>query len=91
MNQETVVEKGPPEEGHRTAGPKYIVSVEGQEYPWPTDTITFEEIAKLGGWAPSEGVIEVDQDNNERTLKPGEVVQLKPGHGFSKKIRWKRG
>jgi hypothetical protein len=72
-------------------GPKYFVNIEGVEHPWPTETITTEEIARLGGWDPSVGVIEIDQDNNERTLQPGEVVQLKPGHGFSKKIRWKRG
>ena len=46
---------------------------------------------ELGGWELSQGVIEVDKDNNERTLAPGEVVQLKPGLGFGKKHRWKRG
>ena len=51
-----------------------------------------EQIAQLGGWAASQGVIMIDlKDNTERTLKPGEVVELKPGLGFSKKIRWKRG
>jgi len=39
----------------------------------------------------SQGVIEVDKDNNERTLAPDEAVQLKPGQGFGKKHRWKRG
>jgi Multiubiquitin len=91
MNQEIVVERGHGGGDQSGGGPKYFVSIEGQEYPWPKDTITFEEIANLGGWQPSEGVIEIDKDNNERTLHPGEVVQLKPGHGFSKKVRWKRG
>jgi hypothetical protein len=36
-------------------------------------------------------VIEVDQENVERTLAPGEVIEVKPGHGFGKKHRWKRG
>jgi hypothetical protein len=72
-------------------GPKYFVNIEGTEHPWPKDTIATEEIIQLGGWDPSLGVIEIDKDNNERTLQPGEVVELKPGHGFSKKIRWKRG
>lgn len=72
-------------------GPKYFVNIEGQEFPWPKDTITTEEIVQLGGWDISQGVIEIDADNNERTLTPGEVVHIKPGHGFSKKIRWKRG
>ena len=72
-------------------GPKYFVNVEGVEHPWPRDTITMEEIAGLGGWDPAQGVIQIDKDSNERNLRPGEVVQLVPGHGFSKKVRWKRG
>jgi len=72
-------------------GPKYFINIEGQEYPWNDDTITTEEIIELGGWDPSLGVIEIDKENNERTLQPGEVVYIKPGHGYSKKIRWKRG
>ena len=85
----TVSEKAHTDGGAQ--GPKYFVNIEGVEHPWPSETITTEQIAQLGGWDPSAGVIEIDQDNNERTLQPGEVVQLKPGHGFSKKIRWKRG
>lgn len=73
------------------AGPNYLVVIEGQEHPWDRDTITTEEIAGLGGFPVSDGVIEIDNDNVERTLAPGEVVNLKPGHGFSKKVRWKRG
>lgn len=71
--------------------PKYILNIEGVDVPWDEDTITTEEIANLGGWDISQGVIEVDQHNNERTLKPGEVIEVKPGHGFGKKHRWKRG
>ncbi len=65
-------------------GPKYIVVIEGKEYPWDRDTITAAEIANLGGWELSQGVIEIDKDNNERTLRPDEVIKLKPGNGFSK-------
>lgn len=72
-------------------GPKYFVSIEGKEYPWEEDTITAAQIAQLGGWEVSQGVIEVDKDNNERTLAPTEVVELKPGMGFGKKHKWKRG
>jgi hypothetical protein len=72
-------------------GPKYILNIEGQEIPWNEDTITTEQIAALGGWDVSAGVIEVDQHNNERTLALGEVVTVKPGVGFGKKHRWKRG
>jgi hypothetical protein len=69
----------------------YFVNVEGTEHPWPRSTITTEEISELGGWDASQGVIEIDNENNERTLRPGEVVELKPGHGFGKKIRFRRG
>lgn len=72
-------------------GPKFTLNIEGRDVPWNSDTITTEQIASLGGWEASQGVIEVDKDNNERTLTPGEVVQLKPGLGFGKKHRWKRG
>ncbi len=72
-------------------GPKYCVNIEGTEHPWEKNTITTEEIAQIGGWDPSVGVIEIDRDNNERTLLPGEIVEVKPGHGFAKKICWKRG
>jgi hypothetical protein len=77
--------------GNSPSGPKYILVIEGHDYPWDRDTITTEEIANLGGFQASDGVIEIDKDNNERTLAAGEVVELKPGHGFSKKVRWRRG
>ena len=72
-------------------GPKFLLDIEGVQQPWDKDTITTEEIIALGGWDPSQGAILIDKDNNERTLATGEVVELKPGMGFSKKIRFKRG
>jgi hypothetical protein len=76
------------EHGH---GPKFQVDIEGNLKPWDRDTITTEEIISLGGWDPSQGAIVIDKDNNERTLQQGEVVELKPGQGFSKKVKFKRG
>ncbi|MDO8655517.1 MAG: multiubiquitin domain-containing protein [bacterium] len=72
-------------------GPKFTLDIEGQLIPWDEPTITTEKIAELGGWDPSQGVLLIDQDNVERQLQPGEVVELKPGMGFSKKVRFKRG
>ena len=72
-------------------GPKFSLDIEGVLKSWDQDTITTEQIIALGGWAPSQGAILINQDNTERTLQPGEVVQLKPGMGFSKKVRFKRG
>ena len=72
-------------------GPKYEIDIEGVLKPWDQPTFTTEQLITLGGWDPSQGAIEIDRDNNERTLRPGEVVELKPGHGFSKKVKFKRG
>jgi hypothetical protein len=72
-------------------GPKYLLDIEGKQVPWGSDTITAEQIAELGGWPMDQGVIEIDKDQNETTLTPGQEVQIKPGHGFSKKMKWKRG
>ena len=71
---------------------KYDIDIEGALKPWDKDTITTEEIAALGGWDVSEGVVLIDlEDGTERNLEPGEVVKLRPGIGFSKKVRFKRG
>lgn len=73
-------------------GPKFHLDIEGEIKPWDEDMITTEQVADLGGWDPSLGVILIDlKDNIERTLVAGEVVEVKPGMGFSKKIRFKRG
>lgn len=72
-------------------GPKYTLDIEGTLIPWDKDTITTEEVIALGGWDPTQGAIIIDKDNNERTLQPGEVIELKPGMGFAKKVHFKRG
>lgn len=72
-------------------GPKFTLDIEGNLTPWQRDWITTEEVISLGGWDPSQGAILIDADNNEHTLQPGQTVELKPGMGFSKKVRFKRG
>ena len=75
-----------------TNDPKYEIDIEGSFKPWGQETITTEEIAALGGWDVSVGVVLIDlEDNTERALLPHEVVKLRPGIGFSKKIRFQRG
>lgn len=79
-------------EGNHGQGPKYLLDIEGQQIPWNQDTITTEEIISLGGWSSNLGAIEINlKDNTEHTLSPGEVITIKPGHGFSKKVKYKRG
>lgn len=70
---------------------KFELDIEGKNFEWSTLTISTEEIAQLGGWDPAQGVIMVDRQNNERTLAPAEKVEIKPGIGFGKRTRWKRG
>ena len=70
---------------------KYVLNIEGTLYGWDDEKITTEQIAELGGWGPSAGVIEIDENNIEHTLAPEEVVYLKPGIEFGRKLRWKRG
>ena len=74
------------------AGPKYIIDIEGSKYPWDEDTITVPQIRELGGLPPDLPVIEVDlQSGADRELQEDEVVHIKPGQGFSKKVSFKRG
>lgn len=73
-------------------GPKFHLNIEGELIPWDNDTITTEQIIELGGWEPSLGAIIIDlKTNEERTLKDEEEIEIKPGIGFAKKIKFKRG
>lgn len=77
---------------HPDQGPKYHVNIEGTLHDWSEPTITTEQVAALGGFDPALGVLEIDlTTNEERQLRPGETVGLKPGIGFSKKHRFRRG
>ena len=76
---------------HEIEVPTTTLCIEGKEFPWPYDEITTKQIAELGGWDPSLGVIEIDAENNERTLAPDEVIKVTPDLNFGKKHRWKRG
>jgi hypothetical protein len=69
----------------------FKLSIEGKVYRWSEPIITPEQIAQLGGWNIGEGVVVVDQDQNETQLNPGQVVTLAAGCSFGKKLRWKRG
>jgi hypothetical protein len=73
-------------------GPPYEVDIEGTLHPWERDEISAAELIALGGWPADQGILEVNlKTQEERTLAPDEVVKLKPGHGFSRKISFKRG
>ena len=72
-------------------GPKYEINIEGVQYAWDSDTITVPEIRFLGGIPEDQQIVEVFDDNSERTLAEGAVIEVKPGKGFGKKVRFQRG
>jgi hypothetical protein len=50
------------------------------------------ELRELGKLPSDMPVIEIDlKENTERTLREDELVDLKPGKGFGKKVGFKRG
>jgi hypothetical protein len=72
--------------------PKYALDIEGTEYSWNEDSITAPQIRELAGIPDDQPIQEIDlKDNTERTLSEAEVVMVKPGHAFSKKVRFQRG
>lgn len=71
---------------------KYSIDIEGKIFEWQSGTITTEQIAELGGWDPSVGVIQIDEETGEEvTLSLGQIITLKPGICFQKQVTWKRG
>jgi hypothetical protein len=73
-------------------GPRYEVNLDGEIFEWPNPTITVPEIRDLAGWGDDQPVVMVDlKTNDERDLREDEVISLKPGQGFSKKVKFKRG
>lgn len=73
-------------------GPKYEVNIEGTLRPWNKGTISVPELRDLGSLPADQPVVEVNlQDNTEVTLAEDAVVELKPGQGFGKKVKFQRG
>lgn len=70
---------------------RLVLDIEGTQHPWNQPTITATDVARLGGWDVGQGVMLIDAENNERQLQPTEAIDLRPGHGFARRIRWRRG
>lgn len=79
------------ERGHGR-GPTFRVNTEGVEHLWSEPTILPAQIRQLAGWSDEQPIVAVDlQTNTETTLPENEPITLKPGVGFGRKIRFKRG
>jgi hypothetical protein len=73
-------------------GPKYLINIEGTDYPWDSRTITVPQIRQLGGIPADQAIVEINlQTQEERTLGEDEIVTLQPGRGFAKKVKFQRG
>jgi hypothetical protein len=74
------------------SGPKFEINIEGQTHQWNRATITVSELRWLGDFPADVPVEEIDLTTNvQRTLAENEVVELKPGLGFAKKVKFARG
>jgi hypothetical protein len=71
---------------------KYLIDIEGTDFPWPEPEITVPQLRTLAGWEPQQQVVEVDlKTMTETTLAENAIIEIKPGKGFAKKIRFQRG
>lgn len=88
MTDQTIAKR--PERPSRPS--KYHLDIEGTLYDWGEDTITVPQIRELGGLPTDVPVLQIDLTTNEqRQLTEDEIVHLRPGLGFSKRVRWQRG
>jgi len=72
--------------------PKYFLDLEGVEYPWHEPSITVAQIRELAGWTTDQQVMIVNLDTNEETvLAENAAIEVKPGHGFGRKFKFRRG
>jgi hypothetical protein len=85
------VTKGNDQGQGQAKGPKYHLDIEGTIHDWDADTITVPQIRDLGNLPAGVPVLQIDAENNQVTLAEDAVVQLKPGMGFSKKVKYARG
>lgn len=81
-----------PEDRAAAHGPRYVVDVEGDLKEWSSSSITPAEIRTLAGWPGDQQIVLVDDKSGEETpLEEGVPAALKPGQGFGRKIKFKRG
>ncbi len=89
QQSEAVDADGVLDEKHRR---RYFLNIEGEEYKWHEPTITVAEVRVLAGWPTDQEVVLVDlRTNEEHVLDEASPIKLKPGHGFGRRFKFKRG
>ena len=79
-------------ENNEPKGPKSFLDLEGVEYLWHEPCIAVTQIRELAGWTTDQQVMIVNLDTNEETvLAENTPIEVKPGHGFSRKFKFRRG
>lgn len=85
-------EPPPHSEPDKPPGRQYILNIEDENYAWESGTITVPQIRELAGIPADQPIQEINlETQEERTLAEDEVIRLKPGQGFSKKVKFQRG
>jgi hypothetical protein len=80
------------ERGQAGGGPKFHINIEGENFDWNEPRITVAQIRQLGNLPNNTPVEMIDLETNEqRTLSESEDIELRPGLGFAKKIKFQRG
>jgi Multiubiquitin len=76
----------------KKGGPRYYIDLEGDEREWGNSSITLAQLRTLAGWPADQQVVMVDLSTNEENgLDEGTPIDLKPGHGFGRKFKFRRG
>lgn len=78
--------------GKNEHGPTYYLDFEGDVREWHEATVTLSQLRELAGWPADQQVVLVDLATNvETTVGEDEPIELKPGHGFARRFKFKRG
>lgn len=69
----------------------YTVFVDEVEYRFDHTPVMGGEIMDLAGIPHSDGLLLINDDNTQQTVRVEEEIDLKPGRRFKKAPRFKRG
>jgi hypothetical protein len=70
---------------------RYFVEVDGLEVGFDHEPVTGSEIMDEAGVSREVGLVQILEDGTQKPVTPDELFELKPGHRFKKRPRFKRG